>query len=277
MDNNSISPTNDIPLNCIVPNPYQPRQLFDPIALLQLADSIVQNGILQPILVRRHMQNNDCFEIISGERRFRAAEIAKLTHIPAICRPANDSEMLQWAITENELRESLNPIDVANAYHRLIHEFDLTTEEIARQQTINEKTVINYIRLLKLDEQIILLVKQNKLSFAHARLLAGQPQSIQQKLGTMAAKLHWSSRKLENHLKLSQQQSLNTRQNNSSSATQSKDVDVLSLENNLCQSVGLKTTIDYQKSGKGRVSFNFSNFDELEGLLDKLLPYREKY
>lgn len=247
------------------PNPFQPRKNFDPESLLKLSDSIRANGFLQPILVRPLAHDEKCFEIIAGERRFRAAELAKITDVPVVVRQASDQEMAVWAITENTEREELNPVEIARAYDLLSREFHLTQKEIASIQGVHEKSVAHYLRLLKLDSEVIALIEQSKLQFAHARLLVSKPLSVQRKIGGLAAKQGWSLRQLERQLAVLDQMPKN-------GSEKIKDPDIISLEDRLSAIVGLAAKITYDKQGTGRISFDFTSLEELQGLLDRLLP-----
>ncbi|RME13646.1 MAG: ParB/RepB/Spo0J family partition protein [Bacteroidetes bacterium] len=158
-----------IPLSAIETNPFQPRNEFEEIALNELAQSIKENGIIQPITVRK--LGYDKYQIISGERRFRAAQIAGLKEIPAYIRVANDQQMLELALIENIQREDLNPIEIALSYQRLIEECKLTQEELSKKVGKQRSTVTNYLRLLKLPAPIQKGLKEGIISMGHARAL----------------------------------------------------------------------------------------------------------
>ncbi len=159
----------EIPMDLIETNPFQPRSSFDAGLLEELADSIRTLGLIQPITVR--LTENNKYQIISGERRFRAATIAGLTHIPAYIRTANDQGMLEMAIVENIQRENLDSIEVALSFQRLIEECDLTQEEMADRVGKKRTTITNYLRLLKLPAEIQLALRAKKISMGHARAL----------------------------------------------------------------------------------------------------------
>lgn len=158
-----------IPISAINTNPFQPRTEFEEVALEELAQSIKENGIIQPITVRK--MGYDKYQIISGERRFRAAQLAGLKEIPAYIRVANDQQMLEMALIENIQREDLNPIDVALSYQRLIEECNLTQEELSRKVGKQRSTVTNYLRLLKLPAVIQKGLKDGSITMGHARAL----------------------------------------------------------------------------------------------------------
>lgn len=165
----SLASISDIPVEKIIANPFQPRTTFDESQLAELADSIKSMGVIQPITVRETKEGK--YQIISGERRFRASQLAGLKIIPAYIRKANDQEMLEMAIVENIQRSDLNAIETALGFYRLIEECNLTQEEMADRVGKKRSTVTNYLRLLKLPAEIQLAIKADKISMGHARAL----------------------------------------------------------------------------------------------------------
>jgi ParB family chromosome partitioning protein len=163
--------TQDVPLDRIVPNRYQPRQAFEPGELAQLADSVKRNGILQPVLVRR--KADGLFELIAGERRYRAARLAGLKSIPAVVRNSSDEQSMELALIENLQREDLNPIEEARAYYRLVSEFGLTQEMLAQRFGKDRSSIANSLRLLTLPNEIKELVESLRISMGHAKVLLG--------------------------------------------------------------------------------------------------------
>lgn len=166
---NSLGSINEIKLSEIEVNPFQPRTDFDQEALLELADSIKVQGIIQPITVRR--LNANSYQLISGERRFRASKIAGLTQIPAYVRSANDQQMLEMALIENIQRENLNSIEVAISLQRMIEECNLKQDELGDRVSKNRSTVSNYLRLLKLPPAIQVSIRENEITMGHAKAL----------------------------------------------------------------------------------------------------------
>jgi ParB family chromosome partitioning protein len=160
---------NEILLSEIETNPFQPRQHFDEVALLELSESIKVHGIIQPVTVRKLAANQ--YQLISGERRFQASKLAGLTSIPAYVRLADDQQMLEMALIENIQRENLNPIEIALSYQRLIFECNLKQEELGDRVGKNRSTVTNYLRLLKLPPDIQIALRDNRLSMGHARAI----------------------------------------------------------------------------------------------------------
>ena len=166
---NVVGSINHIPINQIEVNPFQPRTEFNPEALQELIASIQQLGIIQPLTVRK--LGYDKYQIISGERRFRASQLAKLEHVPAYIRIASDQEMLEMALVENIQREQLNAIEVALSYKRLMEECKLTQEKMSRRVGKKRSSISNYLRLLKLPAEIQIGLKEEKITMGHARAL----------------------------------------------------------------------------------------------------------
>jgi len=163
--------TQEISVDRIVPNRYQPRQTFEPGELAQLAESVKRNGVLQPVLVRR--MADGLFELIAGERRFRAAKLAGLNQIPAVVRNSNDEQSMEFALIENLQRANLNPMEEARAYQRLVAEFGLTQEALAQRFGKDRSSIANSLRLISLPNEIKELVESLKLSMGHAKVLLG--------------------------------------------------------------------------------------------------------
>ncbi|HVB29339.1 MAG TPA: ParB/RepB/Spo0J family partition protein [Terriglobia bacterium] len=184
-----------IPLTLIDPNPFQPRTELSESSLEELANSIRSSGILQPILLR---PAGDRYQLVAGERRWRAAGRAGLDSVPALIRDIEDGEALELALAENLLREQLNPIEVAHAYDQLQKKFQLTHEQIAERLGVNRSTVTNTLRLLGLAPEVQRLVAEDKISAGHARALAAiTPQEAQKKLAKLVVEKGFSVRKLE--------------------------------------------------------------------------------
>ncbi len=189
-----------IPIEMIEPNPFQPRTSFDETALQELADSITSLGIIQPITVRKRAAG--LYQIISGERRFRASKLAGLTSMPAYIKETNDTGMLEMAIVENIQREDLDPIEVALSFQRLIDECDLTQDQMAERVGKKRTSVTNYLRLLKLPAKIQHDVKVGLLSVGHAKVLLGvEDVKIQELLCDLVIKNEWTVRQLEDEIR----------------------------------------------------------------------------
>ena len=189
----------DIEIDLIRPGHQQPRTTFDQAKLNELAQSIRTSGIIQPLLVR---PRGGLFELVAGERRWRAAQLAGLARIPAIIREIPDDKLLELALIENIQRQELNPIEEANAYKRLIESLGLTQEEVAQRVGRDRTFVTNYLRVLKLPSEIQLLLENEKLSFGHARALLGLADVIlQRRFARKIVKYNWSVRETERRIK----------------------------------------------------------------------------
>ena len=194
------SSINEIPVDRIVPNPNQPRHEFDEEALEELAESIRQLGIVQPITLRQ--MDDESYEIIAGERRWRASKLAGLTTIPAYVRTANDENMMQMALVENIQREDLNAIEVALAYQKLIEQYHLTQEELSEKVGKRRATVANALRLLKLPAPVQLALRNKSIDQGHARAILGaQEPSVMLKLFKEVQERGYSVRQVEEMVK----------------------------------------------------------------------------
>jgi len=167
----------EIPLDCIIPNRYQPRKTIEKESLQELIDSISTHGVLQPIVVRPDPKKPSIYEIIMGERRFRSCEALKKATIPAVVKPATDMQMMEWALIENTHRKDLNPIERAKAYQQLVETFHLTQEEVAKRVGADRATVSNFIRMLGLPPEIIEDVRSQRISVGHALAILALPDS----------------------------------------------------------------------------------------------------
>jgi ParB family chromosome partitioning protein len=194
-DPENESELRELDLDLLVPNPFQPRQIFAEARLEELAQSIRQHGFVQPLVVRRHGQR---FEIIAGERRWRAAQRLGLLRVPAVVKEVSDEQLMEASLVENIQRENLNPIEEASAYQRLSQEFHLTQDEVARKTGKQRSTVTNFLRLLKLPKEVQQLVLEEKLSMGHARALLGLDHADEQKIQAQkTVRYGWSVRQVE--------------------------------------------------------------------------------
>lgn len=261
-----------INLGNIHPNPYQPRQFFDEEQLNSLADSIKRKGILQPVLVQKIGEEN--YQLVAGERRFRASKIAGLEEIPAIVVEFSPEEMLEIAILENIQRENLNPIEEAEGYNRLLREFNRTQEEVAEMVGKSRSHVANLLRLLDLPDDVKQLVKQGKLTFGHARALVSSENPSE-----VAQKIIDESLNVRNTEKLIQESKNSTDSENKKSSYVKKlgtkknedfeNPDLLNLCQQISELSGLKTTIKLSGRG-GELIMSFENFNELDKFIQKI-------
>lgn len=240
---------------------YQPRQHFDPEKLQELADSIVSTeGLLQPVVVRP--LPNHRYEIVAGERRWRAAQLAGLQEISCLIFNYSDEQALQAAIVENTSRADLNPIEEAQGYQRMIEEFQYLHEEVAASVGKSRAAITNSLRLLKLDKLVQKYLITGQLSEGHGKILAGLTPMQQVDLAKKCIDKGWNVRKLEIEAKKCQL----APQDNSPFS----DVNTKHLELALSEHVGNRVKIDYEERGGGHMVIRFSNVDELEGLFQKM-------
>ncbi|MES2219307.1 MAG: ParB/RepB/Spo0J family partition protein [Pseudomonadota bacterium] len=248
-------------LDQLVRGKYQPRRHFDPAQLQELADSIkTTGGLLQPIIVRPLANNK--FEIVAGERRWRAAQLAELTEIACLVNPYSDEQALQAALIENINRADLNPIEEAQAYQRLIDEFQYLHDEIAAAVGKSRTTITNALRLLKLDMRVQEFISNGKLSEGHGKILAGVAATHQFPLAERAIQKSWSVRKMEQEAK--------KLQHPEPAAGPFNDANIKHLESALSDHIGNMVHIDCEERGGGFVKIRFNNVDELEGHFQRL-------
>lgn len=239
---------------------YQPRRHFDPQQLHELADSIkTTGGLLQPIVVR---PKNGKYEIVAGERRWRAAQLAGINEINCLISPYTDEQALQASIIENVNRADLNPIEEANAYQRLIDEFHYLHEEVAATVGKSRVSITNTLRLLKLDPRVQELLIHRQLSEGHGKILAGLPLNHQFALAERCIEKNWSVRKTELEAKKLQV--------THPSDNRYADPNLKHLELALSDHVGNQVQIDCEERGGGVVKIRFNNIDELEGHFERL-------
>lgn len=249
-----------LPIDLLIPGKYQPRRNFDPVILKDLANSIRAQGIIQPLVVRP--LNNGNYEIIAGERRWRAAQLAELTEVPAIIREIPDEQAIALSLIENIQREDLNSIDTALGMKRLIDEFDMTHEGIAEVLGKSRTAVTNLLRLLALNTDVQLMLKEGKLDMGHARALLGVDLLEQPRIAQMIIAQDLSVRATEMLIRHLQKSKIKN--------TTAPDQNIISLQNQLSDAFGTKVNIFHSKSGKGKLVFHYHNVDELDGILQRL-------
>lgn len=252
----------DVPLDRIVPNRFQPRQQFETDELAQLAESITRNGVLQPILVRR--KADGLFELIAGERRYRAAKLAGLKSIPAVVRNTSDEQAMELALVENLQREDLNPMEEARAYQRLTTEFGLTQEALAQKVGKDRSSVANSLRLLNLPNEIKELIWSLKISVGHAKVLLG--------LGRPELQLKVAKQIVERQLSVRQAEQLVVSGARSTPSKQGMKrlVAYPDLEEQLRKRLGTKVLIHKGRKG-GRIEIHYYEPADLNRLIDMLL------
>lgn len=253
----AVEVENSAPIAAIVPNPFQPREVFDDAAIGELASSIREKGIIQPLLVRPLPGGG--YQLIAGERRFRAAQRAGLQRVPITVRSAGDGEALELALIENLQRENLNPVEEARAFKRLGEEFALSQEDIALRIGKSRSAVANSLRLLALPGEILRQLESGELSAGHARSLLGL-QSPREQLAAAraAAKQRLSVRDTERLV----------RERAERAATED-DVERRAVESDLAQALGTRVRLRHNKDGSGRIVIEYYSLDELDGLLSR--------
>ncbi|MFT4032886.1 MAG: ParB/RepB/Spo0J family partition protein [Siphonobacter sp.] len=262
----NISSMNEINVNFIETNPYQPRTHFDEDSLQELAESIRIQGIIQPITVRQ--LGRDEYQLISGERRWQATKLAGLTHIPAYVRTANDQQMLEMALIENIQRENLNAMEIALSYQRLISECNLRQEELGERVGKNRTTVNNYIRLLKLPPAIQIALRDNKISMGHARAIINiDDAEIQLSLFQRIMAEDWSVRRVEEEVRKIQNPMLAEAKARKSLPLKQE---IRNLQFRLSSFFGSKVAIKADEKDKGEIRIPFTNQDDLERILGVL-------
>jgi ParB family chromosome partitioning protein len=256
----------EIEIDLITPGEQQPRTSFDEAKLQELAQSIRASGIIQPLLVRRR---GGRFELVAGERRWRAAQLAGLSRVPAIVREIADENLLELALIENIQRQELNAIEEANAYKRLIESLGLTQEEVASRVGRDRTFITNYLRILKLPTEIQSLLEQEKLTFGHARALLGvsDPQ-LQRRFAQRICKHNWSVRETESRIR----NLTRPEQPLSAPAPPLTDPNVRAAEAKLRRRFGTQVRIVPAKTGAaGRIEIEFYSAEDLNRLYDLLI------
>lgn len=248
-----------VDINLLFPSPFQPRKDFDIQALNSLVDSIREKGILQPLLVRK---NGDKFEIIAGERRYRAAKIAGINMLPVIIKDIDDKEALEIALIENIMRENLSPIEEAEGYARLMNEFSHTQEALSQVIGKSRSQVANTLRLLNLPDSVKQMLRENKLSAGHAKMLVGLDNAEE-----LAQKI------VNDGLSVRQIEKLVAKQKNptpSKKISSIKSPEFFELEQDLYKSCGLQVKICPSKKGSGSVSIKYDSIAQLEKIVELL-------
>ena len=260
-----LGPQRSMAIDLLHPGRYQPRGRFAPDELQALAQSVKENGILQPILVRPHDRLAGHFEIVAGERRWRAAQLAQLHEVPIILRSLDDRSTLEIALIENVQREDLTPLEEAEGYARLMSEFDYTQETLAERIGKSRPAIANLLRLRALPEAVRNMISEGKLSVGHARALIGAGDPIALANEIVAKDL--SVRQAE---ALAKKQKPETAKKKASAASGSeKDADTRALERDLSLKLGLKVEVQFDGKG-GRLVLHYTSLDQLDGVIEKL-------
>jgi len=247
-----------VKIDRIDPNPHQPRKDFNEVALVELASSIREHGIIQPLLVT---PEKDRFQLIAGERRLRAAKIAGLSEVPVVVRTMGEQAKLELALIENVQRENLNPIEAAQSYKRLIDEFNITQETLSKKIGKARATIANTLRLLKLPSEIKLALAQNTITEGHARaLLSIEDKDKQRVLFEKILKGDVTVREAE----------IQTKEKKTNPKVSEKDPNFLAAEKRMGEVMGTKVVIK-DKKGKGQIVFDYYSFEDLERIFKQIV------
>ena len=256
----------ELGVKTIIPNEYQPRMVFNDSALNDLVSSVREKGVIQPVIVRKTAGN--IYQLIAGERRWRAAQTVGLKTIPAIVKDVAPAESLELALIENIQREDLNPLETAEAFHRLIKDFDLTHDDLSKKVGKDRATVTNYLRILKLPLEIKKSIASGSLSIGHAKaLLQVENQRLQKEIATRILRKGLSVRETESLCKKAA-----SGKPSRSKAGNVKDPQIASLEEKLIHSLGTKVRLIHKSNKRGRIEIDYYSLEELDRLLDVLIP-----
>lgn len=255
----------ELDIKKIVPNEYQPRKVFKDAALNELVASIKEKGVIQPVIVRK--TGNNAFQLIAGERRWRAAKSAGLSSIPAIIKDAAPAEALEIALIENIQREDLNALETAEAFQRLINDFNLTHDDLSKKVGKDRATVTNYLRILKLPSEIKKWIAEGSLSVGHAKAVLQVENQRQQII--IAKKI------VNNGLSVREAEALSKRTSSpgvsSSGLKRPKDPQIASLEEKLMHSLGTKVHLVHKSNKRGKIEIEYYSLEELDRLLEILI------
>ena len=250
-----------LPVERIVRGRYQPRQDLREDTLRELAESIRAQGVVQPVVVRPIGDGR--YELIAGERRWRAAQLVELREVPAVVREVSDQAAIAMALIENIQREDLNPLEEAAALQRLIDEFGLTHQQAAEAVGRSRTAVTNLLRLLELSEEVGQLVRERKLDMGHARALLPLPPTLQREAARQVLLRGLSARETEDLVRHLQQTAAPPR-------AKSLDPNIRSLQDDLSERLGARVQLRHDASGKGRVVIHYNNLDELDGIIARV-------
>ncbi|MEC8443210.1 MAG: ParB/RepB/Spo0J family partition protein [Pseudomonadota bacterium] len=262
----SDSELRHLPVEWIQPGRYQPRRDIQPEALEELAASIKAQGLMQPIVVRPLPEQQDRYEIIAGERRWRACQLAQLDRVPALIRDVADEAAIAMALIENIQRENLNPMEEAMALHRLQHEFELTQMEVAEAVGKNRATVANLLRLMNLNDDVKRLLEHGDIEMGHARALLGLSGVTQSTAAADVVTRALTVRQTEALVRNLQEGAADAGKAEKAAV----NPDIQRLERMLGERLGAKVAIQHSAKGKGKLVINYTSLDELDGILNHI-------
>ena len=257
-DGDARTSNDKISISSIIPNQNQPRKIFDKEALTELANSIKERGIIQPLIVRKSNIHVDKFELIAGERRWQAAQLSDLHDVPVIVIDADNLKSLELAIIENVQRKDLNPIEEAESYKNLIDNFSYDQEKVSKFIGKSRSHISNSLRLLTLPAKLIEMIRIGKISQGHAKILIGLENAIL--LAEKIVKKKLSVRQAESLVRLIK--------NSSSKFYRSKDSNIIATENELADKIGMRVILNNKKNNSGTLSFQYKGIDQLDRLIN---------
>ena len=246
-----------ISISSVVPNKNQPRKMFEKNVLEELTNSIKERGIIQPLIVRKSEDQDNKFELIAGERRWQAAQSAGLHEVPVIVIEADNLKSLEFAIIENVQRKDLNPIEEAESYKNLIENFGYDQDKVAKFIGKSRSHISNSLRLLNLPQKLVEMIRYEKISQGHAKILIGLENALI--IGEKIVKKRLSVRQTENLVRLLK--------NGSSKNYNKKDTNIITVENELADKIGMRVYLHNRKNNSGTLSFEYKGLDQLEKLI----------
>ena len=259
----AVTKTNQLSVSDLVPNKFQPRKIFDESSLEDLTNSIRERGLIQPIIVRKSIDDKSKFEIIAGERRWLAAQRAGLHNVPVVITEADNLKSLEFAIVENVQRHDLNPLEEAEGYKRLIDEFSYDQEKVSKFIGKSRSYIANALRILTLPKDVIELIQKQLLSAGHAKILVGLQNASFVANKIVENKL--SVRQAENFVQLFKRKKQKSKVG--------KDTNILALELSVSNKIGLNVDIQNNKRNKGKISFEYKDLDQLNKIIDIIKSY----
>ena len=259
-DSEKIDNKKNVSISSLFRNKYQPRKKFDEVSLEELTNSIRERGIIQPIVVRPSSEEEGKFEIIAGERRWQAAQYAGLHEVPVIVVNVDNLKSLEFAIVENVQRKDLNPIEEAEGYKRLIDEFSYDQDKVSKFIGKSRAHISNCLRLLSLPQEVVELIVEEKLSQGHAKILVGLDNAILLAKKIISKKL--SVRQAENLVRILK--------SNSNSNYKKKDPNILSLENELADKIGMRVYVNNKRNNSGTITLEYKGADQLDRLVETI-------
>ena len=256
-DNDIKSSRNNISISSIVPNKNQPRKLFEKVGLDELTNSIKERGIIQPLIVRKSDDQDDKFELIAGERRLQAAQSAGLHDVPVVIIEADNLKSLELAIIENVQRRDLNPIEEAESYKNLIENFGYDHEKVSQFIGKSRSHITNSLRLLSLPEKLVDMIRYEKISQGHAKILIGLENALL--IAEKIVKKKLSVRQTESLVRILKSGSKNI--------FKSKDSNITAMEKDLADKIGMRVYLNNKKNNSGTLTFEYKGFDQLDRLI----------